>query len=169
MGMMINRRRVMVSVDRFKPTILTSHPAPLYYADTGFYANAHTYIFETRVCFNTVDSSKRQLFGADYEPFWGCDKGKWRGNANIANGTPVEEGVWYDVTTVAQKGNRRQHIAIFNCSGSYPNYQCYCSIKDYYRIYGDGVLLADYIPGIYEGSEVFFDTITKNFIPIILS
>ena len=180
MGQSLLRRRVMGGGGGLLPSGYTQIDLHVYttkqYVDTNLrIVQGLTYRFETKVKWDTVSSSLRQLMGSDYLPFWGCDKGKWAHTLSPESGTNVLEDVWYDVVAESTSNRAEQACLIFNCNNGgssavkpVDSYSCYCTIKDYYKIYTNNVLTACFIPCTNPNNEEgMYDIISGVFSPLI--
>ena len=133
-----------------------------------------TYKTEISIKWSTVDSTKRQLFGFERDPWFGCDKGVFKGSGIInsvpAIDTQMVADTWYDIIfegKTSSNGYNTQKFTLFSLD-NYLQYQSYGAIKDNFNVYKNGELIGNFITCI-DPSNVtgVFNTVTKTFCPLI--
>lgn len=151
-----------------------------YYVDTGIVTKlSSTYKFVTKAMFYTVVNTKRQLIGNLYEPWFGCDKGKFSYSGLITPSTPAKStsfsaNTWYDINVSApSKSNASHRLLVFTVGNQgtsiSPNatYQCQMAIKSFYDIYENDVLVRHMIPCKNSNNiNGMFDLIDNEFHPL---
>jgi hypothetical protein len=119
-----------------------------------------------------ADSTKRQLIGFERDPWFGCDKGVFKGtltiNSTPAINTQIVANTWYDIVYEAscRNGYDNQKFSLFTLEG-YPQYQSYGSIKNDFKVYRNDELVGHYITCT-NPSDVYgvFNTVTQTFCPL---
>ena len=184
--MILSRRRYMGKVNNILPSGYTqleelSVVSGNKYVNTSFVgARNGVYRFVTSVKYYSNSSSDRQLCAAnESQPWWDCDKGKFKysdetRNPITAPNTVVETNTWYDVdaTMKANAGSGLFLLFTLNKPNSGLNplntYQCQMAIK-IWDIYDNGTLVRHLIPcrnpnneeGMYDTVEGQFHALTS--------
>ena len=185
MGTLLNRRRYMgggvVSPlpPGYKPIEYLGVESGNYYVDTGIITElSSTYRFVTKALFYSA-GTRRQLNGNLYEPWFGCDQGKFNYSGSITPSTPTRNtqlsaNTWYDIDVSSpSKNNIKHRLFIFTLcdpgTTASPNsaYQCQMAVKSFYDIYENNVLIRHLIPCIYSNiSKGMYDLIDNEFHPL---
>lgn len=141
------------------------------YIQLGFTAEVGAvYKIKAVIKYFDVSSNNRYLCGFENDPWWGCDKGYFKGSNIVQfsppSGTKVLANTWYNVSFSgrATKTSKYQY-SLFRLGG--PNghlYQTYMSFKGVCNIYKNDVLIRHLIPctDTYN-REGMYDTISTTF------
>ena len=186
MGALLNRRRYMGSgvvsplPPSYKPIEYLGVESGNYYVDTGIITElSSTYRFVTKALFYSA-GTRRQLNGNLYEPWFGCDQGKFNYSGSITPSTPTRNtrlsaNTWYDIDVSSpSKNNVKHRLFIFTLCNpgatASPNstYQCQMAFK-ICDIYDNGTLVRHLIPcrnpnnveGMYDTVEGQFHALTS--------
>ena len=156
----------------------TSTAATAPYIDTGINArtgsaNSTTISMFMKVMYQDISSEKRQLMGADYNPFFGCDKGIYS-NAGAMTGvvpsTTSYDSVTMDTYTWGSANSPASSplclFRLYSCGYRYllsTTYINLCKLKEY-KIYIDGIAVRDYVPVLHPaGVYGMFDKVENKF------
>lgn len=140
--------------------------------DIGKGQNRTFKVFMT-VKYLDVDASKRQLMGYERDPWFGCDKGIWKGSRVVsmtpAQNSAVIANTWYDVVFEGTTGSgyTENRLVLFSLA-NYHQYQNYASIKGQVEVYVDNVMVGNFVP-CKNPSNIsgVYNLITNNFCPLV--
>lgn len=179
---MINRRRQMEDTLNRLPTGYTrleelSVVSGNKYIDTGALTTpSKKYKFVTKIKYYSISGSLRQLCGCEFEPWWGCDKGKFNYSGNLTPAIPEKNTIlstdtWYNVEVIIPAvNNGSQRILLFTLNNRGTTlaprniYQCQMAFKDFCDIYEESTLIRHLIPCKNSNNEEgMYDTIKREF------
>ena len=143
------------------------------YIDVGLTSNGSLGAIDMQmtVKWNTIDSSKRQLFGSAYGPFFGCDGGVYK-SLNVDMELPTPSTTSYDTVSMTTYNNTPSNIgtmslfrAVDPAARGYSavTYICSCKLKAY-KIWVNNVLVRDYVPVLHPANVYgLFDKVENKF------
>lgn len=141
------------------------------YIQLGFTSEkGAVYKIEAVIKYFNVPSNKRYLCGFEYDPWWGCDRGYFKGSCIVQcsppSGTKVLADTWYNVSFSGRAPTTKNYeYALFRPGGDNGHlYQCYMSFKGVCNIYKNNVLIRHLIPCTDTNNrEGMYDTISTTF------
>ena len=143
------------------------------YIDVGLTSNGSLGAIDMQmtVKWNTIDSSKRQLFGSSYAPFFGCDGGVYK-TRGTDMGLPTPSTTSYDtvsMTTYSGTPTNVGTMALFravdptNRAYTATTYICSCKLKAF-NIHVNNVLVRDYVAVLHPANVYgLFDKVENKF------
>lgn len=143
------------------------------YIDVGLTSNGSLGAIDMQmtVKWNTIDSSKRQLFGSVYGPFFGCDEGVYK-STNVDMGLPTPSTSSYDTVamitysgTPSAIGTMSLFRAVDPTARAYTSTTSICSCKvKACKVKVNNVLVRDYV-AVKHPANVYglFDKVENKF------
>ena len=148
----------------------TTQVAASPYIDTGVSSGAGTIDMSMTVKWNTIDSARRQLMGANLGVFWGCDEGTYKTigvDSEIVPSTSDFETVNMDTYTGTP--SRKGNLALFRIfepaskANTTTTYICDCKLA-MYKIWVNNVLVREFVPVQHpNGTKGMFDKVENKF------
>lgn len=148
----------------------TTFTATSPYIDTGISSGAGTIDMSMTVKWNTIDSAKRQIMGANNGVFWGCDGGTYKSNSVDSGVVPSTTNFeTINMTTYTGTPSRKGPLALFRIFeptakiNTTTTYICSCKLAAY-QIKVNNILVRDYVPVQHpQGTIGMFDKVENKF------